>query len=199
VSPRQPQNARAVRVDLSVSSESIGERLASLRRQHLLSIRALARQAGVSPSLISEAERGLVEPSIGVLKRLAAVLEVNLTYFFSQPGSSGEAVIRRDERRQLSELHGVTYELLAPDHIRTLEPIFGRLEPGASSGDEPYVHEGEEWGIVLTGRLKVWVGSDIYFLDSGDSIYFPSSVPHRVASASDQTTEYIWVNSPASF
>ena len=199
MSPRQPHNARAVRVDLPVSSESIGERLASLRRQHLLSIRALARQAGVSPSLISEAERGLVEPSIGVLKRLAVVLDVNLTYFFSQPGSSGEAVIRRDERRQLSELHGVTYEVLAPDHIRTLEPIFGRLEPGASSGDEPYVHEGEEWGIVLTGRLKVWVGSDIYFLDPGDSIYFPSSVPHRVASASDQTTEYIWVNSPASF
>jgi transcriptional regulator with XRE-family HTH domain len=198
VSPRQPQNARAVRID-PLSNEAIGARLASLRQQQGLSIRALAREARVSPSLVSEAERGLVEPSIGVLKRLAQVLEVNLTYFFSRPGSSGETVIRRADRRQLSDLHGVTYELLAPDHIRTLEPIFGRLEPGSSSGEEPYVHEGEEWGVVLTGRLKVWVGSDVYFLDPGDSIYFPSSVPHRVASASDLATEYIWVNSPASF
>jgi transcriptional regulator with XRE-family HTH domain len=182
-----------------ISTETIGERLAGLRQQAGLSIRALARAASVSPSMISEAERGLVEPSIAVLKRLASVLEVNLTYFFSRPGSSGETVIRPADRRQLSELHGVTYELLAPDHVRALEPIFGRLDPGASSGDEPYIHEGEEWGIVLAGKLKVWVGTEVYFLDPGDSIYFPSTVPHRVANAAEQTTEYIWVNTPASF
>jgi transcriptional regulator with XRE-family HTH domain len=199
MSPLLPENARAVPHDGGSSSEMIGERLAGLRQQAGLSIRALARAAGVSPSLISEAERGLVEPSIGVLKRIASVLEVNLTYFFSSPGSSGETVIRPADRRQLSELHGVTYELLAPDHVRTLEPIFGRLEPGASSGDEPYVHDGEEWGIVLIGKLKVWVGTEVYFLEPGDSIYFPSTVPHRVANAADEITEYLWVNSPASF
>jgi transcriptional regulator with XRE-family HTH domain len=176
----------------------IGERIRGLREQHRMSIRELARRAGVSPSLISEGERGLVEPSVGVLKRIASVLEVRLPYFFSAPGSAGETVVRRDERRRLTELHGVTFELAGPDGLRSLEPIYARLLPGAGT-DGPMQHEGEEWGMVLRGRLKVWVGIEVYFLDPGDSIYFASSIPHRVANAADDITEYIWVNSPASF
>lgn len=181
------------------ATDQIGERLSSLRRQHHLSIRGLAREAGVSASLISEAERGLVEPSVGVLKRLASVLDVNLTYFFSRPGDSGETVIRHDERSTLEELRGVRYELLGPERARNLEPIYARLAPRAGVADETYQHEGEEWGIVLTGRLKVWVGSEVYVLDPGDSIYFASSVPHRAANPTDEVTEYIWVNSPATY
>jgi transcriptional regulator with XRE-family HTH domain len=174
----------------------IGERIRSLRSEHRMSIRELARRAGVSASLISEGERGLVEPSIGVLKRIATVLAVNLTYFFSQPGSAGETVIREGERRRLRELHGVTFELAGPDNVRSLEPIYGRLQPGADV--ETLQHEGEEWGMVLRGRLKVWVGSEVYFLEPGDSIFFASSTPHRVANPSNEVTEYIWVNTPAS-
>jgi transcriptional regulator with XRE-family HTH domain len=178
----------------------IGSRLKELREQHRMSIRELARRAGVSASLVSEAERGLVEPSVGVLKKLAAVLDVNLTYFFSRPGSSGETVIRKDSRRKLSEIHGITYELLGPDNVRTLEPIYGVLAPGANMDEREFLqHEGEEWGMVLRGRLKVWVGSEVYFLDPGDSIYLSSSIPHRVANPTSEVTEYVWVNTPASF
>lgn len=194
---RQPERMPA-QPESSPMDDNIGPRLAELRRQHGMSMRELARRAEVSASLISEAERGLVEPSVGVLKRLAAALDVTMTYFFSRPGASGEAVIRRGERRTLSELHGIRYELLAPDSLRTLEPIYGYLQPGADLG--PMIqHEGEEWAIVLSGRLKLWVGSEVYFLDPGDSIYFRSSVPHRIANAFDGVTECIWVNSPATF
>ena len=161
-----------------------------------MSIRELARRAGVSASLVSEGERGLLEPSVGALKRIARVLDVNLTYFFSSPGSAGETVIRGDERRRLRELHGVTFELAGPDHVRSLQPIYGRLEPGADV--ETLQHDGEEWGMVLRGRLKVWVGSEVYFLEPGDSIFYASSIPHRVANPGDEVTEYIWVNTPAS-
>lgn len=192
-----PAAARAI-PEPPEGTEKIGDRLRSLREQHRLSIRGLARDAGVSASLISEAERGLVEPSVGVLKRLASVLDVNLTYFFSRPGSSGETVIRQDERSTLQELQGVRYQLLGPA-TRNLEPIYAVLAPGAGLDDETYQHEGEEWGLVLSGRLKVWVGSEVYVLDPGDSIYFASSVPHRAANPTDGVTEYIWVNSPATY
>ena len=186
----------AVAVGADDDEPQIGERIRSLRSEHRMSIRELARRAGVSASLISEGERGLVEPSVGVLKRIANVLDVNLTYFFSRPGSAGETVIREGERRRLRELHGVTFELAGPDNVRSLEPIYGRLQPGADV--ETLQHEGEEWGMVLRGRLKVWVGSEVYFLEPGDSIFFASSTPHRVANLSDEVTEYIWVNTPAS-
>jgi mannose-6-phosphate isomerase-like protein (cupin superfamily) len=156
----------------------------------------------VSPSLISEVERGRVEPSISVLKRLASALDTTLVYFFTESRSSPGRVVRASERRALRYATGpggISFELLAPDDCEALEPIFGRYEVGASMGSRPVTHSGEEWGIVIKGRLKVWVGDEIYFLDPGDSIWFPSPTPHRLANAADEVTEYIWVNSQKSF
>jgi transcriptional regulator with XRE-family HTH domain len=180
---------------------SLGKRLRSARMAHGYSVRRLAREARVSASLISEAERGLTEPSVGVLKRLATALDVTMPYFFSRPGMYGEAVIRADQRAKLPSLKGVTYELLGPDGAELMEPIYGRLEPGAGLKESTMMTHGngEEWGIVLSGRLKVWVGSEVYVLGPGDALYFASSVPHRVANLSDGVTEYFWVNSPPTF
>jgi transcriptional regulator with XRE-family HTH domain len=181
---------------------SVGERLRTLREQHHYSMRQLAKLAGVSPSLISEVERGRVEPSISVLKRLASVLDTTLTYFFSEPRSDDSRVVRADARRTLRQPRtgaGISFSLLAPDNTDLLEPIYGRYDVGASMGPEPVTHEGEEWGMVLKGRLKVWLGDEIYFLDEGDAIWFPSTIPHRLANVAPGVTEYIWVNTPKSF
>jgi transcriptional regulator with XRE-family HTH domain len=181
---------------------SVGERLRRLREEHGYSMRQLARRASVSPSLISEVERGRVEPSISVLKRLATSLDTTLTYFFSEPRSDDDRVVRADARRTLRQPRtgaGISFALLAPDNTEMLEPIYGRYDVGASMGPDPVTHEGEEWGMVLSGRLKVWLGDEIYFLDEGDAIYFPSTIPHRLANVGDKPTEYIWVNCPKSF
>jgi transcriptional regulator with XRE-family HTH domain len=181
---------------------SIGQRLRMLREEHRYSIRKLARLADVSPSLISEVERGLVEPSISVLKRVATALGTTLIYFFSEPEEEVGRVVRADARRTLRQPtkgQGISFALLAPDSAEQLEPIYGRYDVGASMGPEPVTHDGEEWGIVLRGRLQIWLGNEIYFLDEGDAIAFPSNIPHRLANAADEPTEYIWVNSPKSF
>lgn len=181
---------------------SVGERLRTLREEHGYSMRRLGKLAGVSPSLISEVERGRVEPSISVLKRLASVLDTTLTYFFSKPRSDDDRVVRASARRSLRQPRfgtGISFELLAPEGTEKLEPIYGRYDIGASMGQEPVTHEGEEWGMVLKGRLKVWLGDEIYFLDEGDSIWFPSTIPHRLANAANEPTEYVWVNCPKSF
>jgi quercetin dioxygenase-like cupin family protein len=141
-----------------------------------------------------------VEPSISVLKRLATALDTTLTYFFSEPAATEARVVRSGERRVLRESRlgtGITFELLSPEGAEVLEPVYGRYDVGASMG--PVTHEGEEWGFVLRGRLKVWLGDEIYFLDEGDAIQFPSSIPHRIANAADGVTEYVWVNSQKSF
>jgi mannose-6-phosphate isomerase-like protein (cupin superfamily)/DNA-binding transcriptional regulator YiaG len=191
-----------------LAAPSIGQRLRELREQHRLTMRGLAELAGVSASLISDVERGRVEPSISALKRLAGALDTTLIYFFSEDGPSEDRVVRRADRRALGRPSfagpgnpepGIHFELASPDSTETIEAIYGRYDVGASMGDEPVTHEGEEWGMVLTGRLKVWVGDDIYFLEPGDAISFPSTTPHRMANAADEVTEYIWIDTPKSF
>jgi transcriptional regulator with XRE-family HTH domain len=200
------------RRDGASDDNSIGGRLASLREEHRYSIRRLAEAAGVSASLVSDIERGKVEPSISTLKRLASALDTTLAFFFSEPTETAPRVVRASERdvlgktspakshaaRSAIETKGVRFEIASPPESESIEAIYGRYEVGADLGD-PIVHEGEEWGMVLRGRLKVWVGDEIYFLDPGDAIGFPSTIPHRLKNVAEEPTEYIWINTPKSF
>jgi transcriptional regulator with XRE-family HTH domain len=212
---RSTNQKRANSSRVSATDEpSIGNRLAELRKEHRYSIRGLASRAGVSASLISDVERGKVEPSISTLKRVADALGTTLTYFFSDPSESSSRVVRASERiavsagtksattseaRSAMHTGGVRFELASPEQAENIEAIFGHYEVGASMGDEPVTHEGEEWGMVLRGRLKVWVGDEIHFLDAGDSIWFPSTIPHRMENVAKEPTEYIWIDTPKSF
>ncbi|MBN9623766.1 MAG: cupin domain-containing protein, partial [Actinobacteria bacterium] len=186
-----------------VAADSIGARLAELRKEHRYSIRKLAERAGVSASLISDVERGKVEPSISTLKRLSDALGTTLTFFFSEPAEQTGRVVRAGERvvlrggedatnelRSAIETDGIRFELASPDQTESIEAIFGRYEVGASLGEEWVTHAGEEWGMVLKGRLKVWVGDEIHFLDPGDAIWYPSTTPHRMENVADEPTEY---------
>ncbi|HEX4009307.1 MAG TPA: cupin domain-containing protein [Solirubrobacteraceae bacterium] len=183
-----------------------------LRREHRYSIRKLAELAGVSASLISDVERGKVEPSISTLKRLASSLGTTLMYFFAEPEIYGHRVVRASERTVIEGAQapdvaaptglrtgGIRLELASPRQSETIEAIYGAYDVGASLGDEPVTHEGEEWGMVLRGRLKVWVGDEIHFLDPGDSIWFRSTMPHRMENVADEPTEYIWIDTPKTF
>jgi transcriptional regulator with XRE-family HTH domain len=189
----------------ATSSPAIGARLKTLRSEYGYSMRKLGELADVSASLISDVEKGKVEPSISVLKRLAAALGTTLMYFFTESSQSNGRVIRSSERRSLGahvpdgEGTGIRFELASPDEAQSIEAIIGVYARGASLGDEPLTHEGEEWGMILEGRLKVSVGDEVYFLSPGDSIWFPSTTPHRMENVADGVTKYIWIDTPKSF
>lgn len=205
-------------LDDGTDLESIGARLRNLRTEHGFSIRALAERAEISSSVISEVERGKTEPSISTLKRLAAALGTSITYFFTTPSQKNGHVIRASARKEVSfKFHGVEdenedgeqrssimargvhFEVASPDTSEVLEAIYGRYEPGASTGDELYTHEGEEWGMVLSGRFKVTLADEVHFLDPGDSIWFHSNIPHKIENVSTGVSEYIWIDTPKSF
>lgn len=182
----------------------IGKRILELRHAHRYSLRDLARMSGLSPSFLSQVERGRGEPSISALKRIASALEVELLYFFSSSkGSESKMVSRAGTGRSLPAMKGVEFRLLVSDPESRLEPILGRYEAGCQTGEVPMVHNtapgAVEWGLILSGRFKVWVGDDVFILNPGDSIYFQSSLPHSIQNISEDVGEYVWVNSPPSF
>jgi transcriptional regulator with XRE-family HTH domain len=213
---RSTEDAMTEAVDDANDPESIGARLRTLRTEHGFSIRALAERADISSSVISEVERGKTEPSISTLKRLAAALGTSITYFFTTPSQVNGHVVRASARKQVSfKYHsdddegadqrssimarGVHFEVASPDSSEVLEAIYGRYEPGASTGDELYTHEGEEWGMVLSGRFKVTLADEVHFLDPGDSIWFHSNIPHKIENVASGVSEYIWIDTPKSF
>ena len=71
----------------------LGPRLRQVRAGRQLSVRELARRVGCSASLISQIERGVSVPSVGVLYSLATELGSSLDYLLfgagAGPGDSG--------------------------------------------------------------------------------------------------------------
>lgn len=70
----------------------LGPRLRLVRVSRRLSVRELARRVGCSASLISQIERGVSVPSVGVLYSLATELGSSLDYLLFGSGTGPEGV-----------------------------------------------------------------------------------------------------------
>jgi transcriptional regulator with XRE-family HTH domain len=192
---------------------AIGERLAAHRAQRGIKVSALARQIGVSPSLISQIERGQSRPSVSTLFALAEALSVPVDAFFrdgdqTEPprlGLVGETppgdreqrhVVRRGERSAIDIEGGVRWERLTPVPLDDLEFMELVYAPGAESHAALYRHPGMEMVLVLSGTLVIFLGFERYELEQGDSICFPSSTPHRYLNPTEETTRAVTVILP---
>ena len=77
------------------------------------------------------------------------------------------------------------------------EPIRLTLEPyGSIYPDLP--HEGEEFGYVLSGQVKIHLGQKVHQAKKGDAFYFTPSKKHYL-EAGKHGAVVIWVTSPPSF
>jgi mannose-6-phosphate isomerase-like protein (cupin superfamily) len=98
-------------------------------------------------------------------------------------------------RRTIDLASGVRWERLTPgadDRVDFLEVIY---EPSGHSTDarRPLRHDGQEYGLIISGRLQASVGFETFELGPGDSIAFDSSLPHQYWNATDADVHAIWV------
>jgi transcriptional regulator with XRE-family HTH domain len=176
----------------------IGARIRSLRRERGLRLAEIAAQTGFSIGYLSQIERGISSPSLRVLTTLASSLGISYPVLFRpSPRESllDAVVVRRHERGRLSLWRtGVEKQLLSPAPGGRLSLYEVILEPGGTSGDEYYVHQGEEAGVVLQGAVEIFVEDRTWRLGAGDSFCFASDRPHRFRNAGEETARVIWVN-----
>jgi transcriptional regulator with XRE-family HTH domain len=202
------------------AADRVGERVASHRRERHLKVSELARMVGVSPSLISQIERGQSQPSVATLFALAESLDVSVDAFFlkdenssgpepkpkpketqvAQPEvsvdratSAQRYLVRRDARAAINIEGGVLWERLTPETLSDVDFLELIYEPRAESNPELYRHPGSEMVLVLSGRFDIYVGFERYQLGPGDSIHFPSTFPHRYVNPTDEVSRAVTV------
>lgn len=175
---------------------ALGSRLRQLRLNKGASLASVAKTVGVSVGFLSALERGQMSASVGTLRRLARHYKQNIVDFYDTAGTPTR-VVRPDARKILDAGPGVRMELLAWGHT-VMEPHLFRIAPGASSG-ESYSHVGEEFLFVLTGEFEILLRGEKHRLQSGDSFYFESAVPHEWANPGRAETLVLWVNTPPTF
>ena len=110
--------------------------------------------------------------------------------------SGGHGLVQRaGQRRTIDLASGVRWERLTPgadERVDFLEVIY---EPSGHSTDmrRPLRHDGQEYGLIISGRLQASVGFETLELGAGDSIAFDSSVPHQYWNTTDADVHAIWV------
>ncbi len=176
--------------------QNTGKRIRELRLAQKISIAALARDTGVSKSLISQVERGEVLPSLYTLEKLSIALQVPITEFFevqSTEGNESDIVVRRDKRQIITLPDSPKkYFLLTPSLNEKLEFLIVEFPPSsAGPARNSFSHEGEEYFYVLEGELILNVFDKSYKLNEGDSGCFDSSKKHLFTNQSEKSARLI--------
>jgi len=180
----------------------VGERLKLIRSRKGLSQRELAKRAGVTNSTISMIEKNSVSPSVGSLKKVLQGIPISLVEFFSgdaETNSSQPVVYRPEELIDLS-VNNVSMKLVGKTYARrALAFMIETYEPGADTGSDLYTHDGEEAGLVISGRFELTVGTGVYELTTGDAYYFDSTRPHRFRNPFNEACQIVSATTPANF
>lgn len=187
------------RIKKQVNEMEIGKKIKALRTQKGLTQEELADRAELSKGFISQVERELTSPSIATLVDILQCLGTDLKTFFNDSEDT-QIVFRKGDffEKTDAELKN-TIEWIIPNAQRNMmEPIRLTLAPGgATYPDLP--HEGEEFGYVLQGSIKIHVGNKVYKAKKGESFYFTPRAKHYIEASSSSGARLIWVSTPPSF
>lgn len=178
----------------------IGKKLKATRLKNDMTIQELAQRSKVSSNMISRIERGLTIPSVEILMKLASAFGMSINFFVeeAEKGATvihtrkgqGEPIFFFEDKHQITSL---TQGIRDP----SFAVFYDTLEAGCSSGEGGMVHTGEEFALILRGRLEFVIEGDHFLLEEGDSLTFKASLPHRWVNRFDGQTVVMWVVSPA--
>jgi len=185
-------------------SSSLGQHIAHLRQSKGISREELAKRSRCKPEIIEDLEEGHLSPSLAPLLQIARGLGVHLGTLLDDKPHAGPIITRSEDKtspvvrfsgiRVASDSSTLEFHPLAYNKAgRHMEPFLIDIHPTVSEDCMFSVHEGEEFIFVLSGKIQVSYGSDIFILAPGDSIYYDSTTPHEVRSANEENARILAV------
>ena len=174
----------------------IGLKIKNLRLTKNLTQEELADRCELTKGYISQLENDLTSPSIETLKDLLNALGTNFAEFFQDDET--QVVFKKEEYIEKFNNLSKTTWLVPTSQKNSMEPIVVELEvDGATEKD--LAHEGEEFGIVLKGKIQLTLGKQTYVVNKNESFYFVANKPHYIKNIANTESKILWVSCPPNF
>jgi transcriptional regulator with XRE-family HTH domain len=157
----------------------ISQKIKALRKQQDMTLKDLSEKSGFSVSFLSQVENGTSSLAIMSLKKIADSLGVPMIYFF-QEHEEHKYLVKESEHKGF-KMEGTSSEFIRVSGDfpnRTLETLIVVIEPETSHGDV-MTHMGEEFIYVLEGTVVVDLDGTEYLVEAGDTMHYPSNIPHQ--------------------
>jgi transcriptional regulator with XRE-family HTH domain len=179
---------------MNEKAANVPQRIKELREILEISAIDMAKDTDIPFETYSKYENGEIDIPISVLYTIAGRLGTDVTVLLTgdEARMDSAAVCRRGKGVQIERYPGYEFSSLAYNFKhRTMEPLLVSLD-----SSKPHAalvsHSGQEFNLVLEGRMKVTVGKTEHDLNAGDSIYFDARIPHS-QSAIDGTAQFLTI------
>lgn len=175
--------------------KQIAERLRGLRDVLELTPEDIARDCDIPVEEYLRAETGEYDISVSMLQKIGRQYNVSLDalMFGQEPKMASYFLTRAGKGTSIERTKAYKYQSLAAGFInRTADPFIVTVEPKPE--DEPMhinSHSGQEFNLVLEGKLMLSIDGKELTLNEGDSIYFNSKLPHGMKALDGKTVKFL--------
>lgn len=162
--------------------KQIAERLAGLRDALEIKPEEIAKVCNLTTEQYLELESGKADISVSILHQISQAYGIELTtlMFGDEPKMSAYFVTRKGKGITVERTKAYKYQSLAAGFAgRKADPFQVTVHPTLEN--EPIFlnsHFGQEYNLVLSGRMLIKINNKELILEEGDSIYFNSELPH---------------------
>jgi transcriptional regulator with XRE-family HTH domain len=184
----------------------IGKKIRQVRESKEMSVEELAKASGNSVELIESLEEGSFIPSMTPLFKIARAMGVRLGTFLDDIPQTGPFVVKSGQSEEIIHFTGSIsnleestldlYSLAYGKGDRHMEPFIVDLHPKNVDKYELSTHEGEEFIYVMGGQIELLYGQEKYLLNTGDSIYYDSVIPHELHAHQNEAKILAVIYSP---
>ena len=178
------------------SRMEIANRIRELRDSVGKSVRETAAHLGIQLQEYEFYESGAQDVPISVLYGIAGFFGVDLTDLMTgkSPNLQQYCVVRDGKGPEIERFPGYRFQSLAFDfQNRLFEPLLVTLDPAKNQSIGLVSHGGQEFNLVLSGRVQVVMGGRKVELNIGDSIYFDPEIPHAQLALDEKPASFLTV------
>lgn len=173
----------------------LAQRIRQLRTECGLTLEDVAQRSGQTRSWLSKVENFRITPSLPALAKIASAMGVTTASLLDGLDAAPEIVCVKNGEGQVVDRDvdsTIDYFALASERAtRTMDPFILKVPPGEQR--EARAHEGEEFLLVLKGKVKFEFDDQLLSLSKGDSLYFDSEVKHCLSNPYSAQAEVLCV------
>lgn len=173
----------------------IAERLKGLRDALDLDMEDVAGGCGITVDEYKALESGERDLSVSLLQKIAHRYGITLDelMFGEEPKMKSYFLTRKGTGISVERTKEYKYELLAAGFIgRIADPFIVTVEPKPEGTPVQFnSHQGQEFNLVIEGRLLLNINGKELFLNPGDSLYFNSALPHGMLALDGKPVKFL--------
>lgn len=175
----------------------IGERIRGLRDALELSVEEMADRCGLRVEQYCEIESGEFDIAVSTLQQIARKFDIPLDVlmFGEEPKMNSYFLTRWGTGISVERTKAYKYQALASGfRNRKADPFLVTVEPKPEDTPIYYnTHYGQEFNMVLEGRMLLSINGRDLILEQGDSLYFDSSLPHGMKALDGKAVKFLAV------